>query len=596
MFNLNIKAKIATVSLSISIISVLIISVLFNYIYGRSIISSTVEMNNQSTTYLSDYLNNYFKKIELTSVELYNIVNEPSLEPVKISVLDIIKNGYSDNASDYYMERQILNNYFIFIQNQRKSIGKTVVLDQNQNIVDIYNRNIVYSRIDLDPIIEKYINQNDDKTVFSSYIVPEINKNLLIYKKEIYDLFTHEKIATLLYFIDYDGFEWEKYNLQNNQFMVLNQYNEFIYHSDPTYLSKKANQDLIEISNHMENKYSLHNKELINYVQLDNTELKLINIASLDELYKNKTMARYITLLIVLAAVVLNSIVSILYALRITKPINILCNTMKEVEKGNFSVKIPETNGTDEMSVLNKNFNYMTSKIKDMIQFQYELEIRNREAQLMVLQSQINPHFLYNTLQTIGGMAILNNDYDISIMCKALSDIFRYSIQNDKKETTLDNELFHISNYLYIQKIRYDDCIDVNINISEDLKTCLVPRIILQPIIENSILHGIEKIQMDREIIDINIEKHHNNLLIIIEDNGPGIDETKLKSVTRHIGRQPMEVSSGLTQRPSIGLRNVNARIKIFYGEQYGIEIFNKDTKGVKVVMTLPYNKEDSNV
>ncbi len=108
-------------------------------------------------------------------------------------------------------------------------------------------------------------------------------------------------------------------------------------------------------------------------------------------------MAMLITCIIVISIVILNIITSSLFALKITKPIKTLCNTMKKVEKGNFNIKIPETHGKDEIAILNKSFNYMTYKIKEMIQFQYQLEVKNREAQLLVLQSQINPHFFYIT-------------------------------------------------------------------------------------------------------------------------------------------------------------------------------------------------------
>ncbi len=175
-------------------------------------------------------------------------------------------------------------------------------------------------------------------------------------------------------------------------------------------------------------------------------------------------------------------------------------------------------------------------------------------------------------------------------MCKALSDLFRYSIQSQPKETTIQNELFHISNYLYIQQIRFDNAIEVTINIEEELKDCLVPRFIFQPIIENAIVHGIEKHPMDKEIITLHVEQNGDTILIIIEDNGPGIESAKLDRIMRSIDREPMEVSSGLTGRTNIGLRNVNTRIKIFYGKQYGMQLYNKE-EGFKIIMSMPYKK-----
>lgn len=590
MFKLNIKTKIAIVTLTISVVSILAISVLFYTSYKNSLIKSTVDSNSQFTKYISDYLNIYFKKLQYTAVELYN-----ETESVK---LKIIKDGYSDNINQKYNQRQSLMNYFTFIQNQRKSIVKTVILSENKTIVETWNRNNIYTKIHLDPIIEKYVYDNNDDSLFSSYSATEIDKQLMMYKKNIYDLFSHEKLGTILYFIDYNKFDWERYNLQDNTFFVVNKYNEIIYHPNREQLGKSVDNNIISLYSINEKGYSLqHNdNQLINYNNLlEQSDLKLINITMMNELKKNKTMAMLATVLVVITAIILSSFASSFFALKITKPIKNLCNTMKKVEKGNFNIKIPETRREDEIAILNKSFNYMTLKIKEMIQFQYQLEVKNREAQLMVLQSQINPHFLYNTLQTISGKAILNNDYEISTMCKALSDIFRYSIQSEPKETTIKDELFHISNYLYIQQIRFDNTIEINIDIDEKFKSCLVPRFILQPIVENAIVHGIEKHPIDKEIISINIEQHNNTLSIIIEDNGPGIEDTKLCRIKRSIDREPMETSSGLTGRSSIGLRNVNTRLKIFYGKQYGINIHNKNT-GLKIIMTMPYNKEVTHV
>ncbi len=284
MFNRTIKTKIAVVTLTVSVISVLIISIVFYSIYKRSIIQSTIDINNQSTLYLSDYLNDYLKNLNLTAVELYN-----ESEPIKISILDIVKNGYTNNVSDYYTERQIVNKYFAFIQNQRKSIVKTVIISDNQTIVDTWNRNHIYTKINLNPIIRKYLMNNHDDSLFSSYKATEINKQLLVYKKVIYDLFTHEKIATLLYFIDYDNFEWEKYNLQNNTIMVVNPYDEIIYHSNKNERAKKASADLIHLysNNSMGHSLEHNNDQLIHYINLDkHLDLKLINITTLNELKK----------------------------------------------------------------------------------------------------------------------------------------------------------------------------------------------------------------------------------------------------------------------------------------------------------------------
>lgn len=404
-------------------------------------------------------------------------------------------------------------------------------------------------------------------------------------------------MGVVVFHIDFDSFKrvCEKYSSTGSQVIVINQYNEVIYHTDGKNISKPAEKSILNLFNNPGKRYAIteytNNKTLVNYISLDKKLLKLANIVPLDEIEKNRFIAMKVTIYIVLVVILFVIFISFLFNYTISKPIKTLSRTMKEVEKGNFAVTVKGSSHKDEISILNRSFNFMIKKIKEMIQTEYELKLRNNEVQFMVLQSQINPHFLYNTLQTIGGKAILNGEYEINSMCKALSDIFRYSIKSSNQETTIDEEIQHMNNYLYIQKIRFQDSVASDINIEQGVGSSKILRLVLQPIIENSIIHGLEKSGMENILITVSIWKQENNIIINIEDSGPGIKYEKLQEIRLQLEKEPVVLYSGLSGRSSIGIRNVHARLKLFYGEEYGIiSIDNKESGGLRIKIAIPYS------
>lgn len=216
----------------------------------------------------------------------------------------------------------------------------------------------------------------------------------------------------------------------------------------------------------------------------------------------------------------------------------------------------------------------------------YEQELLIRQANITMLQSQINPHFLYNTLECIRGQALLHNEENIAQAAKALSLFFRYSISGKSDVVTIGEELENLKNYLFIQKFRFSDRFTVQIDVEEgDVQNVWIPKLTLQPIMENAIIHGFSDI-VEGGILTIRIRRVHEDVSILITDNGKGMTIGQLNKIYRQISGQKGDPK----ERVGIGLQNVDRRIKLLYGEKYGLSVNSCLGTGTTVEVYIPAN------
>lgn len=262
-------------------------------------------------------------------------------------------------------------------------------------------------------------------------------------------------------------------------------------------------------------------------------------------------------------------LLAMIFSALILSPLKKMGQLMKQIEKENFSVHLKVV-GNDELAVMARQFNHMSDELADLYNRVYLGNIRLKEAQLEALQAQINPHFLYNTLDTIYWMSEFNHTEDVSKMISALSQLFRLSLSGDQNDMIpLSSELEHIKCFLYIEKIRYDDQLEYDIRIvDEDMaknaSDYMVLKLILQPITENAILHGIERCGK-------------GNVNITISRDGECIKYEVSNTGSADVERINQILNGPAYQTGSIGLCNIQQRIHLKYGEQYGIICFNRD-------------------
>ena len=222
-------------------------------------------------------------------------------------------------------------------------------------------------------------------------------------------------------------------------------------------------------------------------------------------------------------------------------------------------------------------------------------QIFDKQTELTALQSQINPHFLYNTLECIRGQALLDDNIEIAKMVEALSSFFRYSISKKGNLVTLRDELANIENYMLIQRYRFNNRFSMEIIIDEEDEAAydfLVPRLIIQPVIENAIFHGLEE-RMEDGIVSIEVIVTDLDMIITISDNGKGIDCEELEELNNRINANDMELDDKNKSNQintGIALPNINRRIRLLFGKEYGVNVYSTLGKGTDVEIIIPAN------
>lgn len=321
------------------------------------------------------------------------------------------------------------------------------------------------------------------------------------------------------------------------------------------------------------------------------TGWKVVSVLPMDTALNQAIMARNILIFVIILSVCLAIICAVVFSRCISSPILNLNKQMLRVSNGNFDVScVPE--GTQETVHLAEVFNTMVEHIRNLLQNEYQLKLLRQQAEFKALQSQINPHFLYNTLETIGTLADLKDVPQVSEMCGTLSSMFRYSISASQDTTLLRNEIQHLQDYMRIIQLRFGDRISLQIEMDEYLNDYVLLKLLLQPLAENAVNHGLSN-SLERGIVRFKIEEKNNCIQIVVSDNGAGLSTESLTDLKRTLFR-PIEPETNiyLDSGDHIGLRNIHLRLAYYYGKDYGItDIQSAPGKGFSLQISFPAQK-----
>ena len=366
--------------------------------------------------------------------------------------------------------------------------------------------------------------------------------------------------------------------------LIIDENSRIIYDTVEENISKDVSQigfPLPDLSRIQTGKsFMIHGeKYLMDAVDSGNEYLKLVRIMPENMLFMNlRTMTKQFMFLILLF-VLLSLLLSVSLTYGITKPMKKLIMTMRVVERGDLSIRFP-VKQKDEIGLLGHSFNKMIRKVETLIDAVYISQIREKEAELDALQSQINPHFIYNTLESIRMMAELNDDASTSRMTFMLARLLRYSISTKKQKVTVRQEVEHLKNYLELQNMRYGDKFELIVDLSEYIYESCIIKLVFQPVVENAIVHGLEGIS-DKGIIKITGYHENDRIILKIEDNGVGMSAEQVEELNRKIN----DFSQPDSDKGGIGLKNVNERIQLHYGEGYGLKLSSEPGKGTVVLL-----------
>lgn len=314
------------------------------------------------------------------------------------------------------------------------------------------------------------------------------------------------------------------------------------------------------------------------------TGWRTVGVFSMDEVMSSVNTIIYVLIASVILSLVLVTFVSFQLSRTLTSPIVKLKRLMKQAEFGDLTVRF-DSRYQDEIGELGQSFNHMIARIDDLIQMVYVEQKNKRTAEMKSLQEQIKPHFLYNTLDTISWMARDYNAEDIVRLVDALTNMFRIGLSHGKDIISVKEEITHVSNYLYIQKIRYKDKLNYEIHVEGSLNAIEVPKLILQPLVENAIYHGI-KAKRGGGTIYITGEAMGNTLVFAVRDNGAGMPPEKAAEINRLMSER-----GELDEKTSFGLFYIRERIQLCYGKGYGVHVESTLGEGTRVTITLPLDQ-----
>ena len=276
----------------------------------------------------------------------------------------------------------------------------------------------------------------------------------------------------------------------------------------------------------------------------------------------------------------LASIVTTVLSKSLTSPLERMTLTARKIRDGDTQLRMQGMKD-DEIGELARSFNEMLDQIEHLISSEYETKLMLNRAEFNALQAQIHPHFLYNTLDTMGSIAQVQGCPQVSALCQSLSNIFRYSLDFKNPFSSVSKEITHLKNYIYVMDVRMQDHIQYEFEIDENVLKDSMPRLSIQPLVENALNHGLRNVRGEKRV-HICVKAQNRILEIIVEDNGSGIPEDKISSLLQD------SQEKGTEKRGSIGLNNIHMRMKMLYGEPFGLAIANRPQGGARVTLHLP--------
>lgn len=415
------------------------------------------------------------------------------------------------------------------------------------------------------------------------YIDGTSTKNYLInaspsitFCRALYDVYSHEFLGVLVTDCSPKIFDLQSVNTMPENVM----------------LSIEGEHDQILYSNALDLPYNFSNDStVVSRNPLSWGSLTLVTAINYDALYREFGTSRILFITITIVCSLTFVVISFVLSGSLTRPISFLSNLMARHKSNDYITNAQYLKRTDEIGILFNEYNSMLQELDSYIKREYQNKLITLDSQMKSLEAQINSHFLYNTLESINSMAEIEGIESISVMSMALGNMFRYSIKTKSELVTVADELNHVKDYVSIQKIRFSNCFHVELLIPDELLSKKVLKLILQPIVENALYHGLNYCKSG-DAICISAVIKDSILYISVSDNGCGMDKEQLQSLRRNLAEPARFTELGQRNKQSIGLKNIHSRIELYYGQGYGLSIVSEKENGTAVTIRLPVFEE----
>jgi two-component system, sensor histidine kinase YesM len=584
--NQPLMIKLFVFSTFLVIFPILVVAVIAFHQSSVELEEETRRFSLQVIEQVETHIEYYMRDFEITNLK---IVNSPEMiRFLKMSNFDAAESGTIRQSV-----RALLKN----AEFSRADISNiTVLLDNNQVVDTLGSRNYYPA----EKLREEYwyssVPQNGLPLLVSRTIkLKDKEEPVISMVRRLYSPDTLQPVGILVIDINFRRIEEisEKVSIsKNGYFFILDANGHYVYHPDPMKLGKRVEYEQLLQAGSQENGTILLNNdrgEFFTYTFSPHLGWRFFTSVPYDDITTGimqigKTLAWTVGISLVLAYVL-----GYRFATSLVGPIKRLQRFMRDVEVGNLSGRVSvETN--DEIGQLSAGYNKMVERLSRLLEEVYfarlretEMSLRQKEMELKVLQSQINPHFLYNSLETMRGMALEKDMEDLATMASSLGQLLRYNLKNHSPTVTLREELKSCEMYLQIQKYRFEDRFEYAFDIPEWAMDVQVLKFSLQPLVENCFKHGVGA-SAETVKITVSVARDTDSSFVIrVKDTGAGMSDETLQSVRRNLNRQEA-VDGG----PNIGIVNVHQRIVHLFGQEFGVEIQSQPGMGTEVRIRIP--------
>jgi two-component system sensor histidine kinase YesM len=594
---MSIKWKMVMAFLGVSLASLLVMAAISHIHYSRAVEKDFHTISSEATKRLSHHLDFYFRKLDQSTQSL--------LEKDEIQDWLTSERSYQlselQNIEEELRRHVALNNLEtmgMFLQ----SLDKRII---SPNAGDVPSPNI-FSK---EPWNDEPFHQ--DTVILPTHSIqyqPNAGVPVLSMIIPIYSTKTLEVIGRLV--LDFNLSEIESIFQQstlgeNGQFFILSKTDKVIYHPHYDWLGLSRKQtDLSYL--HLENRNGAWmerhngNKLLVSSFESGHGWNIVATVPFEDMAHglnaaRNSTLMTFavISLCIIMAVPFLSS--------EFVRPVRELRNEMYKVARGDLNTRIQTRAKTFEFHQLNHSFNRMVERIKQLIDTVAEmkvkemhLQLRQKEAMIQMLQNQINPHLLYNTLDIMKSIAFLENITKIETIAGNLADIYRYTTKYSEQEVTLREELEQLEKYIEIIHIRFPKHFQSRVYVHEKYKDCRIPKLTVQPIVENAVKYALE-VKGGKGAIIVSAFAEQGDLIVEIADNGPGFSPKMMNKIQAELEHVTHGIHGEYNQNESLGLSNVHARLVLRYGKNYGLTLTSFENKGSVIGIRIPYRGIEEN-
>lgn len=547
---------------------------IFATIYYYSSVSNIKEVTSNFVQLFSSQLNTNISSFIL---ELDNITKTVINDTEIISYLGV---EASASTSEKIKAKLFIDNFLYKLTILKPDIFRVMLVSINKNIYEYSN---VPSVIDGEILtsqawFQKMLNAGGQLVITPTHKQPYSSNSETLEVFSVGRLIKNESgkaYGVILFEIEpnqlmkLNSLQSEIHNIYNAGVTVTTSSNEIIYNTNPDNRWQDGDsRDFLTLNN-----------------RLEQTGLTTTIAIPTAKLFSRATLLKNVSILTMTALVGIMLLLSFLLSRTISDPIKKLSKQMRMAERGQY-LTLTDDQRDDEVGLLFLSYNAMIQTIKKLIEDVYLANIKQKQAQYLALQSQINPHMLYNTLETIRMKAAVNHDNEVALMIKVLGKLFRYNLEKVSNPCFIKDEIEHLTHYLYLQNLRYSKKYEFRILMREEVLNSRILRFVFQPIVENSIIHGFKDnnkewiITIEGSIVD------NKDILLKFTDNGEGIEAEKLCTIRNNINRNISDLSE---PDSGIGLKNIQDRIKLECGTTYGLKILSSP-KGTTIEMLIPRN------